>query len=161
VQATGASTQSSDQALSRQLGGFIGYVMQTYGRDVVQLAADFEISLSQMKALQTLRNCPEPMSVKELGDRLGLSLAAMSRSADGLVQRGLVDRAEDPVDRRMKRLHPTEAGYDLAQKMIEARVAGIEEFVGSLSSKERTLLAKALDPIMDRADVAAFRGGVR
>jgi DNA-binding MarR family transcriptional regulator len=112
-----------------------------------------------MKALMALRNCPEPMSVKELGDRMGLSLAAMSRAADGLVQRGLVDRAEDQHDRRIKRLRPTDAGHVLAQKIIEARLAGIEEFVAGLAPKERALLARALDPIMEHADVAAFSGG--
>src|SRR4051794_3879850 len=102
--------------------------MQTCGRDVVQLAAEFEISFSQMKALHRLREHDEPMSVKELGDQLGLSLAAMSRAADGLVQRGLVDRVEDPTDRRIKRLSVTEAGHDFVSRLIQSRLAGIEEF---------------------------------
>src|SRR5436190_19862606 len=107
VQATTTSAQATDRGLGYDLAVFIGYVMQTCGRDVVQLAAEFEISFSQMKALHKLRDNPQPISVKELGDQLGLSLAAMSRAADGLVQRGLVDRIEDPDDRRMKRLSVT------------------------------------------------------
>jgi DNA-binding MarR family transcriptional regulator len=114
-----------------------------------------------MKALHSLRNAPEPVTVKELGDSLGLSLAAMSRAADGLVQRGLVTRLEDEHDRRMKRLSLTRAGDVLVQKLRDARLAGIEEFVATLSAKECTLLAKALDLIMDRDDLAAFCGGMK
>jgi DNA-binding MarR family transcriptional regulator len=160
MQATAAPSQASaDALLARRLGGFVGFVMQTRGRDVMELASEFELSLSQMKALHTLKNATEPLSVKELGDKLGLSLAAMSRAAEGLVQRKLVGRLEDQQDRRIKRLSLTRTGDDLVGRLREARVAGVEEFVASLSPKERALLAKALDPIMARDDVATFCGG--
>src|SRR3954454_19854512 len=135
--------------------------MQTHGRDLIHLAHEFELSFSQMKALHSLANEPEAVSVKTLGEHLGLSLAAMSRAADELVQRGLVDRAEDPDDRRMKRLRLTKQGRALVQKMREVRMAGFQEFVVSLSPKERTLLTKALEPILARDDVVAFCGGPR
>ena len=156
VQATTTSAQATDQGLGYELAVFVGYVMQTCGRDVIQIATENEISFSQMKALHALREHGEPMSVKALGDRLGLSLAAMSRSADGLVQRGLVDRLEDPDDRRVKRLSLTSAGDDLVRKLVQSRLAGIEGFVESLSAKEQALLEKALAPILTRPEVAAF-----
>jgi DNA-binding MarR family transcriptional regulator len=159
VQATTATTQAADAVLADQLAGFVGYVQQTFGRDVMQLAAEFDLSFSQMKALNALRHVPEPLSVKDLGDRLGLSDAAMSRGADALVQRGLVDRIEDPQDRRVKRLSLTDAGHDLAQKLVQLRMARISDFVASLSPKERALLGKALDPIMARTDIVTFCGG--
>ena len=135
--------------------------MQTHGRDVMQLATEFELSFTQMKSLHALFNAEEHVSVKELGDNLGISLAAMSRAADGLVQRGLVDRTEDAQDRRMKRLRLTASGAELVQKMREVRMAGFLEFVNSLSPKEQQLLAKALDPILAREDIVAFCGGPR
>jgi DNA-binding MarR family transcriptional regulator len=135
--------------------------MQTYGRDLINLAHEFDISFSQMKALHALMLGPEGTSVKALGDQLGLSLAAMSRAADDLVQRGLVTRTEDPLDRRMKRLALTGEGRDLVQKMREMRMAGFAQFVTTLSPKERTALTKTLDLILGRDDVAAFCGGPR
>ncbi|MFL5856229.1 MAG: MarR family winged helix-turn-helix transcriptional regulator [Solirubrobacteraceae bacterium] len=150
------ATVIPDSALAQRLGVFVGYVMQTCGRDVVQLASEFELSFSQMKAIQKMREAAEPVSVKTLGDQLGLSLAAMSRAADDLVQRGLVDRVEDPDDRRIKRLSLTPAGNELVQKLIESRLAGVGEFVDSLSPKERALLDKALQAIVAREDLAAY-----
>ena len=138
---------------------FVGFLMQTHGRDVTQLAAEFDLSFSQMKAMHWLFNADEPLSVKALSERLGLSLAAMSRAAEGLVQRGLVDRAEDVEDRRIKRLQLTAAGADLVQRMRDGRMAGFDQFVSSLSPKEQALLAKALDPILARDEFVAFCGG--
>jgi DNA-binding MarR family transcriptional regulator len=134
--------------------------MQTHGRDLIHLAHEFELSFSQMKALHYVHG-EDDLSVKALGEQLGLSLAAMSRAAEELVQRGLMDRTEDPADRRIKRLRLTKQGHDLVLKMRELRMAGFEQFVATLSPRERTLLVKALEPILARDDVVAFCGGTR
>jgi DNA-binding MarR family transcriptional regulator len=160
VQATATSPQATDQDLSRHLGVFVGFLMQTHGRDLIHLAHEFDLSFSQMKAIHFLHG-HEDLSVKALGETLGLSLAAMSRAADELVQRGLVDRTEDPADRRIKRLRLTAKGRTLVQKMREVRMAGFEQFVATLSHKERAQLVKALEPILKRDDVVAFCGGPR
>src|SRR3954451_25397002 len=110
--------------------------MQTHGRDLIHLAHDFELSFSQMKALHALHGDPDAISVKRLGETLGLSLAAMSRAAEELVQRGLVNRTEDTTDRRMKRLCLTDEGRTLVQKMRELRMAGFEQFVATLTPKQ-------------------------
>ena len=134
--------------------------MQTHGRDVIQLAHEFELSFSQMKALHYAHEQAD-LSVKALGEQLGLSMAAMSRAADELVQRGLMDRTEDPSDRRIKRLRLTDKGRELVQKIRELRMAGLEQFVATLSSKERAQLTKALEPILARDEFVAFCGGPR
>jgi DNA-binding MarR family transcriptional regulator len=161
VQASATSPQATDQDLSRQLGAFVGYLMQTYGRDLIHLAHDFDLSFSQMKALHALAGEPEAVSVKTLGEKLGLSLAAMSRAAEELVQRGLVNRTENPADRRIKRLCLTDDGRDLVRRMRELRMAGFEQFVATLTPKQRAQLAKTLDSILARDDLVAFCGGPR
>ena len=142
------------------MGAFVGFLMATHGRDLIHLAHEFELSFSQMKALHHMHDASD-LSVKELGEKLGLSLAAMSRAAEELVQRGLLDRSEDPQDRRIKRLRLTQSGGELVQRMREVRMAGFEQFVASLSPKEQALLAKALEPILAREDIVAFCGGPR
>ena len=134
--------------------------MSTHGRDLINLAHEFELSFSQMKALHYLHE-EDDLSMKALGERLGLSIAAISRAADELVQRGLMDRTEDPADRRIKRLRLTSQGRELVQKMRELRMAGFEQFVATLSPKERNQLAKALEPILARDELVAFCGGGR
>jgi len=133
--------------------------MQTHGRDLMHLAHEFELSFTQMKALHWLHEEPTAVSVKALGEQLGLSLAAISRAADELVQRGLVNRTEDATDRRIKRLCLTDKGRRLVQKMRELRMAGFEQFVATLTPKQQAQLAKAIEPILERDDLVAFCGG--
>ncbi len=122
---------------------------QVGGTQWLEVVDEVELSLTQLKALVALR-CDEELTVKDLGAALSLSLAATSRAVDGLFQRGLLERREDHQDRRMKRLRLSDAGRSVLSRVAEARIAGIEAFVGSLTAAERHGLAEGLAPIMAR-----------
>lgn len=126
--------------------------MTTCGRDFLQALDDLDLSLSQVKLLNALADAEE-LSLKEVSDHLGLSLPAVSRAVDGLVQRGLLTRAEDVQDRRMKRVRLSRKGRRLAEDLIQLRFAGLEAFVASLSARERGALDRALELISARAEL--------
>ena len=71
-----------------------------------------------------------------------------------MVRKKLVTRVEDPDDRRVKRLALTTKGQRLADRIISARLASLEEFTGSLEADERRKLESALDALMKRPEVA-------
>ena len=89
-----------------------------------------------------------------LSDELGISTASASRAADGLVRKKLTTRVEDPDDRRVRRLALTSRGRELADRIISARLAGLEEFTASLASDEREKLEAALEALLKRPEVA-------
>jgi DNA-binding MarR family transcriptional regulator len=62
----------------------------------------------------------------------------------------LIERAEDPNDRRAKVLTISDKGRKLIQKGIEERYRWVEELSGRLTAEERTQVSEALD-IMTRA----------
>jgi DNA-binding MarR family transcriptional regulator len=100
----------------------------------------------------------EDRSVKALADSLGLSLAAMSRAVDGLFERGLVGREEDPGDRRMKRVGLTDAGREVPLALNEARLSALHGLIDSLADDEAQALGDALALIMRRREeIAAYR----
>jgi len=134
---------------------FMKYLMTHYGQNYWQAVGEAELSMSQLKVLHILTLDTPELSLKVLGDRLGLSLPAISRAIESLVQRGLVTRAENAEDRRMKTVKVTNAGRDLVDHLLELRFAGIEQFVETLTAEERANLATALEPIVTREDVAA------
>src|SRR3954452_385785 len=147
MQASISPTQpASDERVLQHVVQFMKYLMTHYGRNFWQAVGEAELSMSQLKVLHNMLDTPE-LSLKTLGQRLGLSLPAISRSVDGLVQRGLVTRAENAADRRMKTLQITDAGRDLVGRLMDLRFAGVREFVDTLTLEERTNLAAALDPI--------------
>jgi DNA-binding MarR family transcriptional regulator len=71
-----------------------------------------------------------------------------------MVRKKLVTRVEDPDDRRVKRLALTAKGKRLADRIISARLAGLEEFTGSLEASERQKLEAALDVLLERPEMA-------
>lgn len=108
------------------------------------LIAELGLSLTQVKSLFLLQHCDEEISVGELAERLGISLAATSRTVEGLLQRGWLERREDEHDRRMKRVTLTPEGREMAGRIADARMAGLEAFAASLTDEQRARLHTAL-----------------
>ena len=152
MQASTASKQTTSAAeLTSTLTAILSHLLTSTGRDFLQAVDELELSLTQIKSLRALMDADEPLSVKALGDELGLSLPAISRALDGLVQREFVTRAEDPADRRSKRLALTRKGRRTHDQLYALRVAGLREFVEDLDPHEREALAAGLVPIARRA----------
>ena len=108
-------------ALTRDMYALASYLMRSSNVGAFNTIAELELSFTQIKALCALDLDSECSSVKALAESMRVSLPAMSRAIDGLYERGLVDRQEDPQDRRMKRVRLTEAGRAITQ--LAERVA--------------------------------------
>jgi DNA-binding MarR family transcriptional regulator len=63
------------------------------------------------------------------------------------MRRGYLERREDEQDRRMKRIGITDAGRDVARRIIEARLEGLEQFTSSLTPEQRSRLMTALSDL--------------
>lgn len=85
-----------------------GEMMHIIGLATVPDWLDIDLSMAQMKALFVLGHDGEA-TIGTLADRLGVGLSAASHLVDRLVHLGVVERAEDPLDRRrtLARLAPT------------------------------------------------------
>jgi len=91
-----------------------------------------------------------PCGLSEISERFEVSPAAASQLAEKLVQSGLVQRDEDPRDRRAKLLNLTKKGSELIQQGIEERYLWMNELAGKLTADERVQISEALD-ILTRA----------
>src|SRR3954466_9623770 len=87
--------------LARQLAGLFRYAATLSDGPFLREASEHELTLSQLKTLSLLSELPPatPLSLKDVAERLGISLPAASRAVDPLVRRGLVERREDEADR--------------------------------------------------------------
>jgi DNA-binding MarR family transcriptional regulator len=142
------ATVTPTQALAEDLHGLWGLIQRTASADWFRVITESELTFTQMKSLMALGNAE--LSVKQLAGVLSLSEAAASRAADGMVRRGLVTRTECPDDRRSRRLKLTEEGAAMRERIVEARVAGLVEFVERLAPEEQQALAAAVSPIVKR-----------
>ncbi len=119
-------------------------------RDFRKFMGDSGLSPTQINALMRLHyggHC----GVSDIGDHLGISNAAASQMADRLVQMNLLERTEDPQDRRAKQLRLSPAGQELVQQGIAARRRWMEDLTRNLSDSQQEMIADALVMLTDAA----------
>jgi DNA-binding MarR family transcriptional regulator len=134
------------------------YLLRTANVRTFKTIGELDMSFTQLKVLSALETDGEERSVKALADSMGVSLAAMSRAVDGLFERGLVERDEDPADRRMKRVSLTSDGRAVPLALNAARLSALQETVGLLDDEEAQALEHALALILERhEEIAAYR----
>ena len=117
------------------------------------------LTTTQCKALLELGGLgdrPSTWQVSELAQVFEASLPAMSRAVDGLVKKELATRVEDPTDRRVRLVRITAAGNDLVDQLTTVKRNGLEAFAASLTATQRRKLDAAVDPSMDREDIATM-----
>jgi DNA-binding MarR family transcriptional regulator len=136
-----------DDELAEQLLALWRAVLAPRGVATYAIFEELDLTLTQVKTLTALS--ADELTVKDVAERLGLSLPGASRAVDALVERGLLGRREDTTDRRMKRLRCTDAGRQALERLDEARLAGVANFTATLPPAQRRRLAAALTPILD------------
>jgi DNA-binding MarR family transcriptional regulator len=141
----------SPKQLASELLELWHHLMKGSSQHLYALIAELDISITQMKTLHALTDTDREVSVKELSDRLGLSLPGASRMVDTLLRRGWVERGEDPEDRRVKRIGITDAGRSIVERIETARLVGLEQYAAALTPEQRTTLSSALSNLPHRS----------
>lgn len=105
--------------------------------------ADTGVTPSQLSALATLeRN--GPMSLGDLAAAERVSPSTLTRIVAALEAEGLIERAEDPADRRVARVVISPAGRALLTAGRARGTGHLAERVAALSAEDRAALAAAL-----------------
>ena len=106
--------------------------------------------------LATLRRSGEPyeLSPGELVERTMVTTGAMTNRIDRLVDRGLVEREHDPVDRRRVIVRLTPEGLAVVDRVAVGHYELEAELLSSLSERQRSALTSALRTLLvDLGDV--------
>ncbi len=86
----------------------------------------------------------------ELAKRIGLDGSSLVRLLDALSERGLIERRIDPRDRRLRRIHLTEAGHKATAEIREKLSSAEVELLSVFSDAELSELLEAFDRLGDR-----------
>lgn len=139
----------SSPQLIQTIRQFMDLAMHHSMRERGHFAKATGLSMPQFGILMQLHyrhNC----GVSDLSERFDITNAAASQLVDKLVQSGLIQREEDPNDRRAKRLNLTEKGRQLIQQGIEERYRWVDQLARKLTEEERNKVGEALQ-IMTQA----------
>ena len=132
-----------DQLAEHQLA-----LLRLMARDRAAPLLQTELTIQQLKLMLLVR-LEGPQSGNGLAELLGVSSATVSGLIDRLVERGLLERREDPADRRVRLVTPSPAG----QQMMEDMELAEEETRGRL--------LRRLDVVHLRHLVAAMQELIR
>lgn len=142
---------TSTPQLIQTIRQFMDFAMHHSMRERAHFAKATGLSMPQFGILMQLHyrgNC----GVSDIGDRFDITNAAASQLVDKLVQSGLIQRAEDPNDRRAKLLNLTDKGRDLIRQGIEQRYRWVDQLAGKLSAEEREKVSEALKIMTQAAE---------
>jgi DNA-binding MarR family transcriptional regulator len=102
-----------------------------------------ELSVAQFRSLAFLGR-QSGASLSELAEHIGLALPSMSKLVEGLVERGLVTRQEDPADRRRVALCLTVAGDESVQAALKATQDYLASRLALLDPEQRATVTSAM-----------------
>lgn len=105
-----------------------------------------ELPIGQLRVCLILRRGPRTMS--SLSRSLGITLSAITQIADRLERAGLVERAPQACDRRVKTLRLTQHGEETLRCRDDARTRRALEVLAHLGSKERDALLLSLRDLL-------------
>src|SRR5271157_3211043 len=94
------------------------------------------LGLSDFGILESLLH-KGPLPVNTVGGMIQLTSGSITTAVDRLERKGLVERRDDPGDRRARVVHLTEAGRKLAQCAFADHEAAMERAASGLTVDER------------------------
>jgi DNA-binding MarR family transcriptional regulator len=89
--------------------------------------------------------------MSEISERSNVTAAAASQLVEKLVQSELIERTEDPNDRRAKQLSLSKKGAKLVEQGIEERHRWMDELAVNITPEESGLVVEALEILIRAA----------
>ena len=112
-------------------------------REQARFVKSSGLSMAQFGILMQL-HYQHGCGISDISTRMDVSPAAASQLVDKLVQSELLERTEDPTDRRAKQLKLTAKGRELVETGMAARHRWVDTFIECLEPAEREKVSEVL-----------------
>lgn len=113
-------------------------------REQARFVKSTGLSMAQFGILMQIhyrKNC----GISDLSNHLDITSAAASQLVEKLVQSDLLERTEDPIDRRAKLLKLSPKGQKLIEGGLAARHRWVEAFIQQLEPDEAEKVSEVLE----------------
>jgi len=108
-------------------------------------------SMPQFRLLMQLYYQGTSTGISQISEEMSITSAAASQLVDKMVQSGLLDRAEDPNDRRAKMVTISVKGREFVKSGIEQRYLWVNDMAETFTNDERQTIAQALSLLTEKA----------
>ncbi len=131
---------------SPQIGFLLSQVGAYASQQFGKLLKEIDISPSHAGILRIV-SLSEKISQKELADRLSILPSRLVVLIDELENKKLIERRNDPADRRSHMLHLSENGYKILKSLSIIAKTHSDQLGSGLTAEERNFLASILQKI--------------
>lgn len=136
MQSTEAQHEPPEPATAEEA---VTALLMSFGRLLRQRRSEGAMDSSALPLLKALSHLG-PTRVTALAAELGFDASTVSRHVQGLEQRGLLERSQDPDDRRASRVQVSTEGVACLKQIGEARRADLREAMSDWSAQDREQL---------------------
>ncbi|HZE38206.1 MAG TPA: MarR family transcriptional regulator [Stackebrandtia sp.] len=109
------------------------------------------LTMQQFKTLLIL-SMRDDLSGHDLAEALGVKLGTVTGIVDRLVAQDLVERHEDPADRRVRRVRLTSHGRGLVTELTDTGMRKMRDILGEFSTDALRQCAEVMDSFGDAID---------
>jgi len=136
--------------LKQALRAWMDVAMHRSMRSWVHHARSSGLSMPQFSILMQLEHHGH-CGISDISERFDISPAAASQHVENLVQAGLLERTEDPGDRRARQIQLTARGRGLIESGIRERHQWMDQLADVVDDKDGERIASALATLTETA----------
>lgn len=136
---------------SRHLVELLTTLLSSTFRQILwKQALELELNYSQAQVLFHVAKNPGAV-ISDAARSFGITLPAVTQVVDRLESKGLLQRADDPRDRRQVRLYLTRQGESLARELEELQVKGLARVLKRLTPADRKDVIRGIEQLVSAA----------
>ena len=127
--------------VARVMAAFEAFQQRLMALHAVEFA-NLEITMAQAKLLYVVTAAGE-LSMSETAQRLGITVSTASGAVDRLVELGLLERSDDPTNRRQVRVSVTETGRRTLEQLQELNTRQLRDLFQRVSDEDLEVVERA------------------
>jgi DNA-binding MarR family transcriptional regulator len=93
----------------------------------------------------------DSLTASQLGEQLGITAQGAAKVVEEMVGHGLVERRQDPTDKRAKRLHLSASGRETIRSVREFHAEFEQQLIERMGADNVATVRSVLDGIIDAA----------
>lgn len=146
---------TSASELTDHTGYWMRMVSNAVSQEFARKVSGEDVTVAEWSFMRALYDL-EPMSPSVLAEKMGMTKGAISKLAERLVAKGLVERAESQEDKRAHRLSLTKGGRAKIPVLASLADENDAEFFGVLTKEEHETLDRILRVLAERRELKAI-----
>lgn len=141
--------------LTAHTGYWLRMVSNAVSQDFARKLAAEGVTVAEWVFLRALYDV-DAMAPSALAGKMGMTRGAISKLADRLIEKGLIDRVDNPDDGRAHSLSVTEAGRARVPVLAALADRNDADYFGVLSAEEQDALGRILRRLAERRGLMAM-----